>query len=135
MAIIYSKKQDGSIDVLAAGKVTRESKVIQTTKGNVVKFGMAYGKKEYLDVDVWSDKKSALTASRLEHGDEVLVMGRYEVREYNGKEYKSVSADFVIAAESPQYVSMMASAPTSGADADPKAEDFTEIEYDGTLPF
>lgn len=74
MSIIFSKEQDGTINVHAAGYVTREPKVLD----KVVLFGLCYGKQKYLDCKAWRSDVTGGEAERLEKHDWISVDGVYE---------------------------------------------------------
>ena len=74
MSIIFSKEQDGTINVHAAGYVTREPKVFD----KVVLFGLCYGKQKSLDCKAWRNDVTGRVAERLEKHDVVSVDGVYE---------------------------------------------------------
>lgn len=103
MSIIYSKTQDGTLNILAAGKVTRDAEVKQTGNISRVKFSIAYDKKQYMDCEAFADSDVGAVAACLEKGDIVAVMGKHRTWEYNDKQYFSLSADFIFTMSVPEY--------------------------------
>ena len=95
MSIIYSKTQDGTLNVLLSGNVVRDAELKQTGNTTRVKFTVAYGKKLFMDCEAFADNDVGAVASCLEKGDTIAVMGTHRTWEYNGKTYQSVSADMI----------------------------------------
>ena len=86
---------------------------------------LADGKSEFANCKAWRDL--AVTASRIKKGDSVCVVGRLESREYNGKTYTSVVADWL------GVVEAGLAQPTAIA---PKQSSFQELPDDESdLPF
>lgn len=130
MSIIFSKEQDGTINVLASGKVTRDAEIKQNNHGSKVRFTIAYGKKKYQDFEAWADSEVGQVASCLEHGDDIAATGTYRSWEYNGKTYSSVDADMIFSLHSAPAAEKDAEAP------EPSSTTFTELDDDdGELPF
>lgn len=133
MSIIYSKTQDGAINVLLSGNVVRDAEVKQTGNATRVKFSIAYGKKQYMDCEAFADSDVGAVAACLEKGDTVAVMGAHRTWEYNGKQYQSVSADMIFTMAMPQMPAppeQEHSAPETGGSFMHEIED-----SDGELPF
>lgn len=131
MSIIFSKEQDGTINVHAAGYVTREPKVFD----KVVLFGLCYGKKKFLDCKAWRSDVTGGEAERLEKHDVISVDGVYESYENKDGDTKwQVTLDAIF----PVGVSSAGAAQPS---APPKPQDkqsggFEELdEDDSDLPF
>lgn len=136
MSIIYSKTQDGTINVLLAGKVTRDSEVKKTGDISRVKFPVCYDKKQYMDCEAFADSDVGAVAGCLEKGDTVAVMGKYRTWEYNGKTYKSVTADFIFTLAVPQpYIPEQPEQPEQPAEQQTTqfAQQINEADYE--LPF
>lgn len=132
MAIIYSKEQDGTLNVLLSGKVTREPDLRENAKGNRIKFAISYGKSKFMDVETREDGDVGETASRLEKGDVITVIGTHRSWEYNGKNYQSVSADMIITSTLP----LVPASPLVGAvNMAPQEPVMEELDDDETLPF
>lgn len=74
MSIIFFKEKDGTINVHAAGYVTREPKVFD----KVVLFGLCYGKQKFLDCKAWRSDVTGRVAECLEKHDVISVDGVYE---------------------------------------------------------
>ena len=132
MSILYSKEQDGTLNVLVSGKLTRDPELKSTQKGDKVKFSIAYGKKKYMDCEAWSDSDVGQLAGCLEKGDTIAATGSHRSWEYNEKTYHSVDVDAI-------FTMNMPSAPTASENSAPKQAEaqFEELpdEDDGTLPF
>lgn len=122
MSIIYSRQQDGTINVLCAGFVSQEPEVKDTAKGTRVKFSVCYGKKQYLTCEAWGDTDVGAIASCLEKHDTVAVMGAYRTWDYNGKTYSSVSADMLFTLAAPTAFPAPDDAPAQTATATAEAE-------------
>lgn len=133
MSIIYSKEQDGTLNVLVSGKVTRDAEVKQNNYGSKIRFTIAYGKKKYMDVEAWADNGVGALASRLEQGDIVSAAGTMRSWEYNGKTYTSVDADMIITLNAAEADAVQTSAP------EPSSATFEELDDDNgenwDLPF
>lgn len=129
MSILYSKEQDGTLNVLVCGKVTRDAETRQNNHGTKVKFTVAYGKKKYMDCESWLDSPVGSVAACLEAGDQIGVAGTHRSWEYNGKTYSSVDADMVFSLAG-------ASSAPSAASAEPSSTTFEELaDDDDELPF
>ena len=131
MSIIYSKQQDGTINVLAAGKVTRDAEIKQTGTVNRVKWSICYDKKAFMDCEAFADSDVGAVASCLEKGDVVAVMGKHRTWEYNGKQYSSLSADFIFTMAVPE--SYVPSETTTPSNSSTFEEQINESQED--LPF
>lgn len=106
----------------------------------LVKFGVRVSnekidgqwKSEYSNVDCWGSV--AESAQYFQKGDIVFVCGAETNREYNGKNYSTIKADFVIVMPEPAatYVERMG----DGITAPAGTSDFEEIDDNsGDLPF
>lgn len=134
MAIIcFKEKEDGTVNVLVSGKVTQEPELKSNSKGNKVRFSIAYGKKKYMNVEAWSDSDTGTVAGCLEKGDIVAVTGSYREWQYNDKQYSSVTADAIFTMQLPL------SAPVSAAPDDQNKYapgDFADLDdEEDDLPF
>ena len=96
MAIFAHKEKDGTLNALVTGKVTREPEIRENSRGTVVKFSVAYGKKKYMTVESWEDSDVGAVAACIEKGDIVAVAGTYTSWEYNGKQYSRLTADMIL---------------------------------------
>lgn len=131
MSIIYSKTQDGALNVLVAGKVTRDAEVKQSGNVSRVRFSICYDKKAFMDCEAFADSDVGAIAACLEKGDYVAVMGKHRTWEYNEKQYASLSADFIFTMGAPIPVEEHA-----GAQSGESGSSFNELsEEDGELPF
>ncbi len=129
MSIIYSKEQDGTLNVAVSGYITNDAKVYE----KVVLFSVCYNRKakKYMDCKAWSDSIAGKIAACLEKHDEVTAFGTYE--KYvgkDGKERDQIIIDGLIPMLVPQ-AEPETPHPQSGAQGD-----FAEIDDDDAeLPF
>lgn len=118
--VVARATNDGDIRVTGSGKEV----------GNISV--RAYGRKDgtaaFLTVKGWG--KLARQISAMVKGDRVVAAGRLESREYNGKTYVDLVADYVWDTGG----SKPANFPIQGG-VDVSASDFAEIPEDGELPF
>lgn len=132
MSILYSKEQDGTLNVAISGYVTKDAKVFD----KVVLFSVCYnGKaKKYMDCKAWSDRTAGKIASCLEKHDEVMVFGIHE--RYTGKDGQArdqIIVDGIIPMVEPPAATAPVMAQAQGAQS---AEAFSLIEEDDAeLPF
>ena len=128
MSIIYSKTQDGTLNVLAAGKVTRDAEVKQSGNVSRVRFSICYDKKAFMDCEAFADSDVGAIAACLEKGDYVAVMGKHRTWEYNEKQYSSLSADFIftLAVPLPAGQSVVAEPSESHSSFDELSDEETE---------
>ena len=138
MSIIFSKNNDGVLNVAICGKLTKDPELKESNKGNKIKFSINYAKSKYMDCDAWADSGAGEVAAMLEKGDHVFVMGIHRSWNYNEKTYQSVTVDGIW----PMGIMPVAAAPqTSGSAAQPdemgdkKADGWEELEDEGDLPF
>ena len=133
MAIFYSKKQDGTMDVMVTGSVSQEAQL--ASNGKTVRFSVCYGKKKYMNCAVWANGPLADLVGRLEKHDVVMVSGEYQKWEYNGKNYSNVTADYVGIAGAGSVATPAMPNSTSTPPNDDGGE-FAELDdSDGDLPF
>lgn len=133
MSIIYSKTQDGTMNVLCAGKVSRDPEIKQGNNGDRVKFSICYGNKQFMDCEAWADSDVGSVAGCLEKGDVIAVMGAHRTWEYNGKQYATLSVEMIFTLAMP----MVAPEPAEQATAPSDASPYKELMDDdsGELPF
>lgn len=130
------KTRDGTIYRLVTGRVSRDAELRTVGKGSLYRFSVGYDKGQYMEISAWTDNEVGIMAGRLEKGDFVLVSGRYSEREYNGKTYSQITADFIM-----PMIGGFAAAPAAqpeGANAAAPgitAADFDEVDDDDDLPF
>ena len=128
---MISKLDDGYI---ASGSIARDPEMKTTTTGKfVTEFSIIAGKKpdgttRFVNCKAWNELAQA--AAQLQKRDSVMLAGRLESREYNGKTYNNIVCDWIgqsICARS------LNSAPPYSVPASPA---FSEIgDDDGELPF
>lgn len=139
MAIfVFKEKEDGTINALVTGKVSREPEIRQNAKGDVIKFSVAFGKKKYMNVEAWSDSDVGAVAGCLEKGDVVLASGTYSEWEYNGRQYSRMTADIILPMQTTPAPVMQNNIAAVEPDERDKlaAGEFTDLyDDDGELPF
>lgn len=131
MSIIYSKEQDGTLNVLVSGKLTRDPEIKHLPKGDKIRFSIAYGAKKYMDCEVWADNAVGQLAGCLEKGDTIAATGSHRSWEYNGKTYHSIDVDAIFTMNMPPISTSGSSEHT--AEATPQFEELSE--EDESLPF
>lgn len=136
MSFVRSKDADGNLNVFMTGKVTREPKIQETTKGNWIKFSVAYAKKKSMNCDAWADSPAGEVAACLEEGDYVLITGTHRSHEYNDKIYQSITVDGIFLQTTP-LAPAVPDAPSPAAKEVVQAGSFEEIDTDDLdeLPF
>lgn len=96
----YAKDGSPVETALVAGRATSDGERRTTGGGkaygtvSVKAFGRKDGTAAFLTVKAWDDPFASAIAS-LRKGDVFLVAGRIDRREYNGKSYTDLAADFV----------------------------------------
>lgn len=97
---MYSKMQDGSF--IIAGYVARDAEMKSTQSGKTLtQWGVAVGSKQGQNgkETIWTNCKAwdkvAEEAAKIRKGDSVFCVGRIEVNDYNGKQYKNLVCEFV----------------------------------------
>ena len=128
---------------LVCGNATRdaESKMAGDKKLSTV--GIAAAKKKngetvYININGWRGLYREVLC--VKKGDSILAVGRLKDREYNGKTYYDLDADFVCKSGAGLVGAVSASASAAGEtgqeDAHGDDDGFAEIEEgDGELPF
>lgn len=137
---MYSKLQDGSF--IIAGFVAKDAEMKKSQNGKTytnwsVKVGEnpsavqgERGEAIWTNCRAWHD--AARYAAQIKKGDSVMVVGRIETNEHEGKTYKTLNAEFI---------SIMGKTAPAAAQAAPAAETYTdlsqfeEILSDGDVPF
>ena len=122
---------------IASGSVSRDPEMKTTTTGKfVTEFSIIAGKKpdgttRFVNCKAWNDLAQA--AATLRKGESVMVAGRLDSREYNGKTYNDLVCDWVgrsLCYGAPSVPSAPKHEPTA------TGADFHEIsDADGELPF
>jgi single-strand DNA-binding protein len=102
---MYSKMQDGSF--IIAGYVARDAEMKSTQSGKTLtQWGVAVGSKQGQNgkETIWTNCKAwdkvAEEAAKIRKGDSVFCVGRIEVNDYNGKQYKNLVCEFVVIMDS-----------------------------------
>lgn len=139
MAIFCYKEKDDTLNAFVSGKVTRDPEVKENSKGDIVKFSVAYGKKKYMQIEAWADSDVGGIAGCLEKGDVVGVAGTYSSWEYNDKQYSKLSADMIFTLAQPAPVSVNSPATPKAKEASQYKpnhfEDLDDSEFEDDLPF
>lgn len=135
---MQTKFKDGTVMVCGGCARDAELQIVGEKSNRLCKVGLAVGKRSdpeggekpatvWCNVVAWHGLASILSAAR--KGDSVLVVGRLESRDYEGKTYTDLVAEFV------SVCSVSAAAARPGAPAVPQ-ERFSESgDDDGELPF
>ena len=134
MSIVYSKSKDGVLNVVVAGKITREPEIKQNSKGDKVRFSVYYAKKQYMECDAWADSDAGHMAMCLEEGDTVMVTGTHRSWVYNDKQYQSVAVDGIFPMSIPSSSADTVKAPPSSA-ADKNTDEYEDLSGEDELPF
>lgn len=124
---------------MVIGRAARDAEHYTTSTGkdvtsvSIKAYGKQDGTAEFLNVKCWGTLSGI--AETIRKGDPFLAAGRIEIREYNGKLYKDLAADFVL----PLSVPVSAASPAqnlSSLQSRMENAGFAEIsEEDGELPF
>lgn len=102
--------------VLAWGKVTRNAKIINYKKAKV-DVGIAYKRKEFLNIEAWSDSLCFEFLAGLEAGDWLLILGTlttdtYTNRDGEHKQRTVCKAEFAVCASLLQFIMKLFSSKT-----------------------
>lgn len=134
----YTRDGEKRSTGLFAG-VTSQDGELRTTKQNGKRYGAvsvrAFSRKDgtpvWMTIKSYSESMAAMIAD-LRKGDRILAAGVVETREYEGKTYTDMLADFLIPAD---IAPAAFSAPAYGSPKQAQP-DFSDIgEEDGKLPF
>ena len=132
MSIIFSKEKDGTINVHAAGYVTKEPKVYD----KVVLFGVCYDKGKYLDCKCWRNDISGQIAECLEKHDVVTVDGKYESYENKDGDTKWQAQLDAIQPITPPVAAAPSQTAAPAQTQSQQTGGFTDLdEVDDQLPF
>lgn len=132
--IDFDQKGNEVKTALVVGRTTRDGELLSSQSGkqyasvSVKAFGRLDGTAAFLGVKSW-DSGNAAKLAALKKGDTFLAAGRLSVREYNGKTYTDLMADFVLTGGDSLPINAVHRA------TPPTGSDFSEIEDDGELPF
>lgn len=138
MSIVAYKEKDGTINLQLTGTVSRDPEYKETKSGKTkVRFSIAYGKKKYMNCEVWEDRAASDIAARLEKGDTILVAGTHSSWERDGKQYEVLDLELIL----PMSLPVAAPAPDSSGkprmpdERDKAASSEWDEEDDSELPF
>jgi single-strand DNA-binding protein len=127
----------GKVDsgYIASGSLSRDPEMKTTKTGKLVtEFSLIAGKKpdgttRFVNCKAWNDLAQA--AASLRKHDSVMVAGRLDSREYNGKTYSDLVCDWI-----GQSIGGCSPATHGGAPtAQPAEPTFTELADESELPF
>ena len=99
---------------LVAGRLIKDATYSQVgaKKTPLTKMCVSYSKDWIMNIDVWQELARATMG--LKKGDRILVAGELSSREYNGKTYWTLTADYI-------------GQPLKPVDVEVKADDFGDI--------
>ena len=126
-------KLDGGY--IASGSLSRDPEMKTTKTGKfVTEFSLIAGKKpdgttRFVNCKAWGDLAQA--TAKLHQHDAVMVSGRLDSREYNGKTYSDLVCDWIGQSIGGYSPATHGSAPT----AQPAEPTFTELADESELPF
>lgn len=143
---MYSKLQDGNF--MISGFVAKDAEMKTSQNGKTyTKWSVAVGKKPsqnqsgknesiWTNCIAWHDQARA--AGAIKKGDTVFCIGKIEVNEYEGQQYKTLNCEYINimgkAAAAPSQEPMTANTDNMGM-AYGNLSDFEEILSDGDVPF
>lgn len=127
----------GKVDsgYIASGSLSRDPEMKTTKTGKfVTEFSLIAGKKpdgttRFVNCKAWGDLAQA--TAKLHQHDAVMVSGRLDSREYNGKTYSDLVCDWIGQSIGGYSPATHGSAPT----AQPAEPTFTELADESELPF
>lgn len=127
----------GKVDsgYIASGSLSRDPEMKTTKTGKLVtEFSLIAGKKpdgttRFVNCKAWGDLAQA--TAKLHQHDAVMVSGRLDSREYNGKTYSDLVCDWIGQSIGGYSPATHGSAPT----AQPAEPTFTELADESELPF
>ena len=127
----------GKVDsgYIASGSLSRDPEMKTTKTGKfVTEFSLIAGKKpdgttRFVNCKAWGDLAQA--TAKLHQHDAVMVSGRLDSREYNGKTYSDLVCDWIGQSIGGYSPATHGSAPT----AQPAEPTFTELADESKLPF
>lgn len=95
---MQTRFKDGSVMVVGGCSKDAELEYVGQDGKRICKVGLAVGKREdgstiWVNVVAWHDTAEVLATAR--KGQQTLVIGHPKEREYNGKTYTDLVADFV----------------------------------------
>lgn len=131
--------KDGTVMVCGRLPKDAELRTVGEKNSSLLSFGLAVGERDedgtkttvWANVQAWHER--ARKYAGLKKGDTVMVIGKLDVREYEGKTYKNLVADMIIT-EGALAAAVSAPAPAAAPDTD-LGEDFEELFSDDGVPF
>lgn len=131
----YSKNGVKQSTGLLSGRVARDGELLHTQSGkrvgsaSVPAYERQDGTTVWLTVKGWGHWADVVASAR--KGDSLFAVGRIDSREYNGKTYNDLVADYAFVSRTS---AAQTSTPQTGVNV--SAADFAEIDgEDGNLPF
>lgn len=138
---MQAKLTDGSVIVCGTCGKDAEFKTVGEKNSRKCTASLAVGKRQdgggnpstvWCNVIAWRDLASLLAPAR--KGDAVFVVGRLKSREYNGKTYTDLEAEFVSVAS--VHAAMAFPGKSIEAQSAPDENPFQQLDDDGDiLPF
>lgn len=129
--------KDGT--VMVCGKLPKDAELrtVGEKNSSLLSFGLAVGERDeggtkttvWANVQAWHER--ARKYAGLKKGDTVMVIGKLDVREHEGKTYKNLVADMIIT-EGALAAAVSAPAPQPPLDL---GDDFEELFSDDGVPF
>ncbi len=128
---------------MVSGFVPNDAEFKQTQNGkNLTTWGVKVGEKQaegqdkpeaiWTNCQAWGDE--AIVASAIRKGDKVLCIGRIQVNEYEGKQYKNLVCDFIaIQGSGSAPVTHQAQSQTQQSNS--ILSEYEEVLGDGDVPF
>ncbi len=135
---MQSRFKDGTVMICGGCSKDAELRCVGEKQSRVCEVGIAVGKRADPDggdrpVTIWCNLKAwhnlASILSAAKKGDPVFAIGRLETREYNGKQYTDLVAEYVSVCS----ISVVAENPATPPPGGNQFEDFSGD--DGELPF
>lgn len=134
---MQTRFKDGSVMVVGGCSKDAELEYVGQDGKRICKLGLAVGKREdgstiWVNVVAWHDTAEVLASAQ--KGQQVLVIGQLKQREYNGKTYTDLVADFVsVCAPAENGQQFGQTAHTAFRDPTKELEDLSDDS--GSLPF
>ncbi len=126
---------------MVSGFVPKDAEFKQTQSGkNLTTWGVKVGEKQvegqdkseaiWTNCQAWGDE--AIAASAIRKGDKVLCVGRIQVNEHEGKQYKNLVCDFIAIQSSGNVPAAPQAQPQQNNSI---LTEYEEVLSDGDVPF
>lgn len=130
----YTKDGQKQATGLLAGRAAKDGEMLSTRSGkkvgsvSVPAYNRQDGTTAWLTVKGWGHWADVVASAR--KGDSIFAMGRIDSRDYNGRTYSDLAADYVcISRDTADHPSQFPGVNVSAADFEEVADD------DGDIPF